>query len=91
MLRTIEATIDKNGKVKLAESIKLAGKKRALVTILDESFLEGETPNEPALLSESALAKEWLSAEEDEAWKDLADLPDLDKPSRGGNGKKGRK
>ena len=26
---------------------------------------------EPALLSESALAKEWLSPEEVEAWKDL--------------------
>ncbi len=26
---------------------------------------------ETALLSESALAREWLSPEEDEAWKDL--------------------
>ena len=27
--------------------------------------------NEPALLSQEALAKDWLSPEEDEAWKDL--------------------
>ena len=27
--------------------------------------------SETALLSESSLAKEWLSPEEDEAWKDL--------------------
>jgi hypothetical protein len=26
---------------------------------------------EPALLSESSLRKDWLSAEEDEAWQDL--------------------
>jgi hypothetical protein len=90
MLRTLEATIDKNGKVKLAESIRLRGKKRALVTILDEDFSE-ELPNEAALLSESALAREWLSPEEDAAWKHLSDLPDLDESAGGKNGKKGRK
>lgn len=79
MLRTIEATIDKHGKVKLAESISLKEKQRALVTILDESWAEEEIPNESALLAESALAREWLNTEEDEAWKHLVDLPDLDK------------
>ncbi len=59
MLRTVEATINKNGKVKLAETIELRGKRRALVTILDEDLLEGAVLNEPALLAESALAKEW--------------------------------
>lgn len=88
MLRTVEATIDKNGKVKLVEPVRLGGKKRALVTILDEGWLQDEVPNEAALLSESALAKDWLSAEEDEAWKHLADLPDLDKSRKG---KKGRR
>src|SRR2546423_972873 len=89
MLRTLEATIDKNGKVKLAESVRLRGKKRALVTILDEAW--DELPNEAALLSEAALAREWLKPEEDDAWRHLADLPDLDKIARSKNGKKGRK
>ncbi len=30
-----------------------------------------ENSNECYLLSESSLAKDWLDAEEDEAWKDL--------------------
>lgn len=38
---------------------------------------EVETANEAAILAESALAKDWLRPEEDEAWKHLADLPDL--------------
>lgn len=91
MLRTVEATINKNGKVKLAETIELRGKRRALVTILDEDLLEGAVLNEPALLAESALAKDWLSPEEEEAWNHLADLPDLDRKSAGHNGKKARK
>ena len=91
MLRTLEATIDKNGKVKLAESIRLGAKRRALVTILDDQFPGGELLNEAALLSESALAKDWLSPEEDKAWQHLADLPDLDESPGGRNGKKGRK
>lgn len=88
MLRTVEATIDRNGKVKLAESVRLRGAKRALVTILDESWSDDEIPNEAALLSESALAKDWLTKDEDEAWRHLADLPDLDKRA---NGRKARK
>jgi hypothetical protein len=37
-------------------------------------FLNGETSKErmgTAILSESVLAKDWLSPEEDEAWKNL--------------------
>jgi hypothetical protein len=90
MLRTVEATIDQNGKVELAESVKLDGKRRALVTILDE-WTDAETPHDTALLAESALAKEWLDEDEDKAWRHLAELPDLDKSSKGRNGKKGRR
>jgi hypothetical protein len=36
MSQTIEAIIDKEGKVELLESIRLAESRRALVTILDE-------------------------------------------------------
>ena len=78
MLRTIEATIEANGKVKLAEAVKLRGRKRALVTILDEDWPQDKKPNEAALLAETALAKDWLGADEDRAWQHLADLPDLD-------------
>ncbi len=45
MLRTIEATIDSQGRVSLAENVKLASPKRALVTILedDPTFYFAET------------------------------------------------
>lgn len=36
MLQTIEATIDEDGAILLAEPVKLSGPRRALVTILDE-------------------------------------------------------
>ncbi len=91
MLRTVEATIDKNGKVKLAETVKLRTKTRALVTILDEELPGGELPNEVALIAEASLAKDWLSPQEDEAWKYLADLPDLDEKPPRRNGKKARR
>jgi hypothetical protein len=37
MSQTIEAIIDKEGKIQLLESIRLAEPRRALVTILDDS------------------------------------------------------
>jgi hypothetical protein len=37
MLRTLEAVIDKKGAVQLLEPVQLAGSRRALVTILDDS------------------------------------------------------
>jgi len=86
----LEATIDAKGNIKLREPVALRGKKRALVTILDDDFDE-EVVNETALLSEASLAKEWLMPEEDAAWAHLADLPDLDARSRSRNGKKGQK
>jgi hypothetical protein len=68
MLRTFEATIDKDGKVRLQQKIQLPEAHRAIVTILDEpAYLVAET----ALLSESALAKDWDRPEEDEAWAHL--------------------
>lgn len=91
MLRTVEATIDKNGKVKLAETIKLRSKTRALVTILDEKLQDAEVPNETALLAEAVLAKDWLRPEEDEVWKHLANLPDLDRKPPRRDGKKARR
>lgn len=68
MMSTIEAVIDENGAIELAEPIKLVGKHRALVTILDEPPTERV---ETLLLSEESLGRDWLRPEEDEAWAHL--------------------
>ena len=70
MLKTIEAIIDKNGTVRLLETIQLTKPRRALVTILDEETTEDRS-NLSALLSEKALAVDWNKPEEDEAWAHL--------------------
>ena len=69
MIRTIEATIDEQGNVKLREPVKLPSTRRALVTILEDAPVE--PVNETALLSESALAKDWSRPEEELAWSHL--------------------
>lgn len=61
---TIEAVIDADGNVRLSESVKLPGARRALVTILEEEAAVSET----AVLSEPALAVDWDRPEEDEIW-----------------------
>jgi len=66
MIRTVEGVIDKEGVVRLLESVPLAGARRALVLILDEE--PGVYPNETTLLSEAALAEDWNRPEEDAAW-----------------------
>ncbi len=69
MIQTVEAVVDEDGRVHLLEEIKLAGARRALVTILEEEPSEGAI--ETALLSEQALAEDWNRPEEDEAWSHL--------------------
>lgn len=64
MIQTLEAVVDKTGKVNLLTEIRLKESRRAIVTILDEKPSISET----ALLSEKALAEDWLRDEEDEAW-----------------------
>jgi hypothetical protein len=66
MIRTVEGVIDKDGVVRLLETIPLPGARRALVTILDEE--PAGFPLETALLSEAALAQDWNRPEEDAAW-----------------------
>ncbi len=68
-IQTVEAVIDSNGKVDLLQSVKLPARRRALVTILEEE--PNSYVSETALLSEQALAKDWLRSEEDEAWSHL--------------------
>lgn len=68
MHMTVEAVIDSSGIVRLLQPIALPTTRRALVTILDEPIVE---ISETALLSEAALAEDWLRPEEDEAWSYL--------------------
>jgi mRNA interferase MazF len=72
-MRTIEATIDEEGKVHLAEPVTVPTARRALVTILDED--PAVYPNETAMLSEESLAKDWNRPEEDVAWAHLQKVP----------------
>jgi hypothetical protein len=75
MIQTLEAVIDRQGVLRLLEPISLPPLRRALITILDE---EPElSVRQSALLSEHALASEWLAPEEDAAWLHLAQLPSL--------------
>ena len=67
MLKTVEATIDEQGNVKLVKPIRLPKPARAFVTIFNEELDVPET----ALLSEAALAEHWLRPEEDAAWAHL--------------------
>ncbi len=69
MIRTVEATIDEQGNVRLLEPVKLMSTRRALVTILEDEPVT--QANETALLSEAALAKDWNRPEEDVAWLHL--------------------
>jgi hypothetical protein len=66
MIRTVEAVVAADGKVRLLEDLHLVGPRRALVTILDDPPRSEET----ALLSERALA-DWSHPEEDAAWLHL--------------------
>ena len=75
MLQTIEAFIDEKGNLKILESIKLPKKRRVIITIINEEPAEDAV--NLALLSEAALATDWLRPEEDEAWSQLAQLPSL--------------
>ena len=64
VLRSIEATIEKDGTVRLHKKVKLSASRRAILTILDEQASIPET----ALLSEMAFAADWNRPEEDNAW-----------------------
>jgi len=69
MIRTVEAVVDEQGRVRLTEPVHLTRSQRALVTILDED--PAPEVDETARLSELALAEDWGRVEEDEAWSHL--------------------
>ena len=66
MMKSVEATIEADGQVRLRESVNLGHSCRAIVTIIEESEV-----SETALLSEAALGEDWNRPEEDEAWSHL--------------------
>ncbi len=66
MLKSLQATVEKNGEVHLLEPVNLARRCRAIVTILDNPDIP-----ETALLSEDVLARDWERPEEDAAWSRL--------------------
>ena len=68
MLKSVEAIIEEDGKVRLKEPIHLNSPCRAIVTILDD---KAESIPETALLSEASLSEDWNRPEEDEAWSHL--------------------
>lgn len=67
MTHTIEVEIDAAGNVHPIDTAALLPEGRALLV-----FEIG--PNETMLLSEAALAVDWLRPEEDEAWAGLKDI-----------------
>jgi hypothetical protein len=67
--RTMEAVVDERGRVRLLRSVKLPRSCRAIVTLLEDA--ERIEVSDTALLSESALARDWDRPEEDEAWSHL--------------------
>jgi hypothetical protein len=71
MIKTVEAVVDENGRVRLTEPLTLPRSQRALVTILDEE--PSRQAHETSLLSEAALAEDWNRTEEDAAWSYLAE------------------
>lgn len=68
MIKTVEAVVDDEGRVKLLQPVRLGSIRRALVIILDEPEVIND---ETALLSEAALTDDWSRAEEDAAWSHL--------------------
>lgn len=82
MLKTIEATIDRDGTVRLDEAVVLDGPAKALVTILDPVASADDNEMTSALLSEPALAEGWLGPSEDAAWAHLDELPAIDEEDR---------
>ena len=67
MLKVVEATIDEKGTVTFLEPLQLPKSARAFVVIFSEELQVPAT----ALLSEAALAEDWLRPEECAAWAHL--------------------
>jgi hypothetical protein len=69
MIKTVEAVIDEQGRVRLLEPVAVPSSRRALVTILEEE--PAPDLHDTARLSERALAEDWNRPEEETAWSHL--------------------
>lgn len=65
-LKSIPATVDPDGTVRLNQTVRLAHQAQAVVTIMIE-----DDGSDLARLSERALGKDWNRTEEDQAWSVL--------------------
>jgi hypothetical protein len=80
MLKTVEAVLEDDGRLRLLEAIDPPKGARifALIVEADDLGEKEDTQDVPRFsigsLSESVLARDWLRPEEDEAWKHLDDL-----------------
>ena len=80
MLKTVEAVLEDDGRLRLLEAIDPPKGARiyALIVEADDLSEKEDTQDAPRFsigsLSESVLARDWLRPEEDEAWKHLDDL-----------------
>ena len=70
MLNTYEARTDAEGNLKVPDGVVLPEGCRVLITVLEED--PKTQVNDEALLSEQALAEDWSTLEEDEAWQGLS-------------------
>jgi len=85
MPKTVEAIVDDDGRIRLPSSISVRTNQRVLITILDENASSDSEEStdlqddfrleETTLLSEDALAKDWMREEEEEARKHLQPDP----------------
>jgi len=80
MLKTVEAVLEDDGRLRLLEAIDPPKGARiyALIVEADDLSEKEDTQDAPRFsigsLSESVLARDWLRPEEDEAWKHLDEL-----------------
>lgn len=69
MFKTVEAVVEEDGRLRSLEPVDLPRARRVRLMILDGESRSGAS--ETALLSEAALAEDWLRDEEEEAWRHL--------------------
>ena len=79
MLEAVQVTIGDDGRVEFDEPVRLAGRRRAILTFIDSldeaGARDARGAGETGLMSEASLAVDWDTPGEDEAWAHLQDLP----------------
>lgn len=65
MTQALNAVLERDGSIRLLDTVGLVGPRRVVVIVLNEP---PRSDNETLLLSQAALADDWLRPEEDAAW-----------------------